>query len=118
MWLDMLKSIALGLMVLTGSLSNGETESKTVEPVVVVDVVSMNEVVNSDTVQLDVFFMYGNENGTYWLEPSAEYENVVWIGYEDLKEWNIEFKSLHHGNKLIGTFDNEGWELFGLEYIK
>lgn len=111
----MLKSLALSLLVAVGSFGNGAMDSETLTSA---DVVSANEVVESDTVQLDVFFMYGNENGTYWIEPSAEYENVIWIGYDDLKEWNIEFDELSHGNKLVGSFDETGWELFGLEYVK
>lgn len=107
----MLKSIAMSLLVAMGSFGYDS-----VEDVKSVEVVNVNEVVENENIELDVFFMYGNEIGTYWLEPTADYENVVFVGYDALEKWNIDMDDLHHGKRLIGTFDNEGWELLGLEW--
>lgn len=60
---------------------------------------------------IEIYFMYGNDDGTYWLDPSAEYENVIYVGYDELEEWNIDYDRLHHGNMMIGLFDETGWEL-------
>jgi len=56
-----------------------------------------------------LFYMYSNENGHYFLDPEAEYENVIWIGKNDFDNMP---KDLHHGDKIIGVFvDDEKWEL-------
>jgi len=61
---------------------------------------------------IEIYFMYGNDNGTYWLEPSAEHENVIFVDYQSLKEWNIDYNELEHGNRMIGLFDETyQWEL-------
>lgn len=63
---------------------------------------------------IELWYMYSNEDGTYWLDPSAEYENVIFVGYESLEEWNVSVDSLHHGNMMIGLFDETGWELLDM----
>lgn len=100
----MFKSIVLGFMVFVGLYGNNETVT--------------SENVNNDNIQLDIFYMYSNDDGTYWIEPTTENENVIYVGYDDLKEWNVNADSLHHGEKFVGTFDNAGWELYGLESVR
>lgn len=97
-----MKTALLSLMVLISTMGiNGVSlDSGTQE-------ISVNE-----EQSIELFFMYGNEEGTYWLDPKAEYENVIWVDYESLIEWGIDFKELHHGNKKVGLFDETGWELF------
>lgn len=82
------------------------------------DDAEVNEATTSDTVQLDVFYMYSNESGAFLLDPAAKIENVIFVEFEDLKQWDIDVNELSHGNILVGTFDETGWELLGLEYVK
>lgn len=57
-----------------------------------------------------LFFMYANEKGCYFLQPSAKYENVI------LVEDHSSCKNIHHGTKFVGTFtDDELWELVYVE---
>ena len=63
---------------------------------------------------IELFFMYGNEDGMYWLDPSSEYENVIYVDYGSLAEWNIDYNTLEHGTMMIGLFDETGWELIEL----
>lgn len=119
----MIKSLALGALLATGILgysvtnikSNTNASAVSVAEAVTSDTVQVNE---SATIELDVFFMYSNDEGTYWIEPKSEFENVIYIAYEDLEEWGIEIVELSHGNKLTGIFDITGWDLLGLEYIE
>lgn len=116
----MLKSIALGALLATGFLGYSVADNTSNTNV---SATNETEDVKSDTVQvsddttieLDVFYMYSNGDGTYWLDPTADYENVVFIGYDALEEWNIDFDELHHGNQYLGTFDETGWELLDLK---
>lgn len=63
--------------------------------------------------QTTLFYMYSNENGHYFLDPLAEYENVIYI---DLDELFIDIDSMHHGKRYIGTFtDNTLWELVDIK---
>ena len=76
------------------------------------------ELSDDKRIELDVFYMYSNEVGSYWLDPAtSEGENVIFVGFDDLKEWNIDLDDLEHGQKWIGVFSEDGWELFGLKWI-
>lgn len=59
--------------------------------------------------EYDLFYMYGGPKGTYWLEPTAEYENIVFVDNQSLEEWGINPTQL--GEKFTGTFDETGWDL-------
>lgn len=63
--------------------------------------------------EYDLFYMYGGPKGTYWLEPTAEYENIVFVENEALEEWGIVPTQL--GEKYTGTFDETGWDLIKIE---
>lgn len=71
--------------------------------------------------QTELYYMYSNESGHYFLDPKAEYENVIFVGLNDYltdSNFKIDTPSLHHGQKFIGTFtDDTLWELIGLEDI-
>lgn len=68
--------------------------------------------------EIELFYMYDVEHGTYWLDPMTEEENVIWVDDESLEAWGISKRDLHHGNKFMGLFDSEGWELEGLKEIE
>lgn len=73
------------------------------------------------TNQAELYYMHSNESGHYFLDPLAEYENVIYVGLNDHltdSNFKIDTPSLHHGQKFIGTFaDDTLWELIGLEAI-
>lgn len=62
--------------------------------------------------ELDVFYMYGNSTDTYWLEPQAEYENVIYVPRGTLDEWGIEPTQL--GERYKATFDPTGWDILAI----
>lgn len=73
------------------------------------------EAASKDTTQeLDLFYMYGDENGAFLLEPTAEYENVIFVPREMLEE--LEPFPTELGERFTGTFDAEGWELLELNH--
>lgn len=119
----MMNAIMMGLYASAMSLNvglgamNEELNTSAYEMVKAFEV-SHVESVEVDTIELDVFYMYSNEEGSYFLEPNAEYENVIFIDNDTLKEWNVNTDELEHGMRYTGTFDKDGWELFGLEYGK
>lgn len=71
--------------------------------------------------QTELFYMYSNDTGHYFLDPKAEYENVIYVGLNDYlldNNFKMDTPSLHHGQKFIGTFaDDTLWELTGLEVV-
>ena len=74
--------------------------------------VSINQPEETKT-EYELFYMYGGPNGTYWLEPTAEYENTIYVDHASLEKWGIAPKQM--GEKYIGTFDPTGWELQKIE---
>ncbi len=72
--------------------------------------------------QAELFYMYSNKEGHFFLDPKAEFENVIFVGLNDYKideNFKIDTAALHHGKKFIGTFaDDTLWELLKIEQIK
>ena len=63
---------------------------------------------------IDIWYMYSVDDGSYFLDTAAEYENVIWVDDESLKDWGIDKEGLHHGNKMTGIFTPDGWELLSM----
>lgn len=63
---------------------------------------------------VDLFYMYNNEEGAFFLDPSADVENVIFVDNDSLNDWDIP-EDLHHGTKFVGEFDSTGWELNGIQ---
>lgn len=63
--------------------------------------------------EIELFKMYDNAEGTYLLDPKAEVENVILVEKEQADEWSLD--ELHHGTKVTGIFDEEGWELLEIK---
>lgn len=64
--------------------------------------------------ELELFYMYGNTTGSYFLEPQAEYENLIYVSQSDLNDWDIT--PTEPGQKFTGTFDPTGWDLITLKH--
>ncbi|MGG0667693.1 hypothetical protein ABE073_04105 [Lederbergia citrisecunda] len=80
---------------------------------------SMNESNSKvDGMEIDIFYMYSVDDGSYWLDPTTDTENVIWIDDESLVEWNVNKEELHHGNRMVGMFDKTGWELLGMKGVQ
>ncbi|MGE7840734.1 hypothetical protein ACQKNX_08075 [Lysinibacillus sp. NPDC093712] len=73
------------------------------------------------TNQTELYYMYSNDTGHYFLDPKAEFENVIYVGLNDYlvdSNFKIDTPSLHHGKKFIGTFtDDTLWELVKIEEV-
>ena len=63
--------------------------------------------------KIQIFKMYDTEEGTYMLDPEAEFENVIFVERPEAEDMGIY--GMHHGTEVTGVFDKEGWEL---SYIK
>lgn len=63
--------------------------------------------------EIELFKMYNDSKGTYLLDPEAEHENVILVEKEQAAEWKLD--ELHHGTKVTGIFDEEGWELLEIK---
>ena len=63
--------------------------------------------------EIELFKMYDSQQGTFLLDPKAEEENVILVEPQEAKYWGVD--DLHHGTKVIGIFDEEGWELLGIK---
>jgi len=71
---------------------------------------------NLNSNQAELFYMYSNDEGHFFLDPEVTTENVIFIGLNDFK---IDTPTLHHGKKFIGTFaDDSSWELISIKENK
>lgn len=68
---------------------------------------------NEPTVEISLFKMYDTTEGTYLLDPTSEYENVIFVDKEQAIKWGVY--DMHHGTKVTGIFDETGWELHGIK---
>lgn len=83
-----------------------------------IDETSCNQIQSNEleSNQTEIFYMYSNKEGHFFLDPKAETENVIFIGLNDFK---IDASTLHHGKKFIGTFaDDSLWELVRIEEVE
>lgn len=62
---------------------------------------------------IKLFVMYSNDEGTYLLDPSAEFENVIYVDKVTAIKYGIY--DLHHGTKVNGIFDKTDWDLLGIK---
>lgn len=97
--------LIIGFTILIINKMENENVVEAAEPDIVVE--------SENTVELDIFFMYENKKGGYFLEPKAEFENVIFIDKKEMENMNMD-KDIHHGTKFTGVFDSEGWELIGI----
>lgn len=64
--------------------------------------------------QAYLYYMYKDETGHYLLDPSAEYENVIYVS-PDMLTLEVD---IHHGTRFIGKFaDETKWDLIGLKAV-
>ena len=112
-----LSVFAFGGLLLGGIASNDSVEASQTKRENGIEVVKCEQLESKlQSNQTELFYMYSNESGYYFLDPKAEYENVIYVGHDDFL---ITKEQAHHGNKFIGTFEDDSlWELIGLEKMK
>ena len=54
-----------------------------------------------------------DDKGQYWLDKNAEYEPIIFVENKFAEHWGVEDYEL--GNKVVGVFDSEGWELLAVQ---
>lgn len=117
---NILFSIAVAFTLFTGASTNTDVLAQEIKHNSnEYTLVESNELQDNQT---ELFYMYSNKEGHFFLDSKAEYENVIWVGKDDYKtdkNFKIDSASLHHGKKFIGTFADEGlWELIKIEEVK
>ncbi|WP_342532741.1 hypothetical protein MHB40_14850 [Lysinibacillus sp. FSL K6-0057] len=116
---NILLSVITALSIFTLVTTNANTVSKEANTTIS----KCSQVVSNDleSNQTELYYMYSNETGHYFLDSKAETENVIYVGLNDYlvdEAFKIDTTTLHHGKKFIGTFtDNTLWELTGLEAV-
>lgn len=51
-------------------------------------------------------------HGHMFIQPSSEYENVIYVSLSDLNDWNISVSDVSIGDKFDAVFtDRTLWEL-------
>ncbi|UUV25888.1 MULTISPECIES: hypothetical protein [Lysinibacillus] len=117
---NILLSIVTAFTLFTGLITSTDVSAKEVSNASnkCSQVQSNNLKVN----QTELFYMYSNKEGHFFLDPKAETENVIFVGLNDFKtdkNFTIDTTTLHHGKKFIGTFADDGlWELIKIEEVK
>ncbi|KOS61461.1 hypothetical protein FJQ98_16555 [Lysinibacillus agricola] len=116
---NILLSVVTAFTLFTGAATNNDTLAKEIKE-------TSNKYTHVQTNNLkdnqtELFYIYSNEIGHYFLDPKAEFENVIYVGINDYKideNFKIDTTSIHRGKKFIGTFvDDSLWELTGLEAV-
>lgn len=114
----LLSTVAFGGLMLGGftSLTVDASQTKRVNGQEVVSceqVEHQNNKLQSN--QTELFYMYSNNEGHFLLDSLADYENVIFVSFDDMPKLKGK---LHHGKKFIGTFvDDDLWELEGLTEV-
>lgn len=68
-----------------------------------------------DSNQTTLFYMYTNKEGHFFIDPLADFENIIFVGHNDFPKYT---KNLYHGMRFIGTFtDTSLWELEDLQVV-
>ncbi|MEQ6355222.1 hypothetical protein ABNX05_11390 [Lysinibacillus sp. M3] len=116
---NILLSITAAFTIFTGATTNTDAFAKEIiNTSNKYTAVQTNELKDNQT---ELFYMYSNDKGHYFLDPKSEFENVIYVGLNDYlidSNFTIDTTSLHHGKKFIGTFaDDSLWELTGLEAV-
>lgn len=114
----LLVSAIVGLSVFAGSVKVGsEIEAKNILSTEINKVADYNAGLKEN--QTTLFYMYSNNEGHYFLDPLAKYENVIFVGNNDYlvnKNLKVNAMNLHHGTRYVGTFEDETlWELVGIK---
>lgn len=68
----------------------------------IIDEININE--------YEMYYMYSNINGHYFLIPSLKSNNVVYLGLDDhliLGDLYINTDNLYSGKRYLGTLENE-----------
>lgn len=94
-------SLIIGASLLTGCSEKAPTED-------------IKAVVQQPTVQIEIYKTSENENGFLFHDPTAEFEPDIFVDMQAVEEWKLQ--DLQDGQKVIGVFDETGWEL--LDVIK
>lgn len=82
------------------ALNNREDEIKVESEIT--DEININE--------HEMYYMYSNINGHYFLIPSLKSNNVVYLGLDDhliLGDLYINTDNLYSGKRYMGTLENE-----------
>ncbi|WGT37954.1 hypothetical protein QH639_19320 [Lysinibacillus sp. 1 U-2021] len=116
---NILLSITAAFTLFTGTTTNTDVLAKEIkETSNKCTAIQTNKLKDNQT---ELLYMYSNDEGHYFLDPKAEYENVIYVGTNDYKidkAFYINTTTLHHGKKFIGTFvDDTLLELTGLEAV-
>ncbi|MGG0667690.1 hypothetical protein ABE073_04090 [Lederbergia citrisecunda] len=93
----MLKAIVMAMMLLVSNLIGMNTQ-----------VSEMDE----------LWFVYNNEDGTFWLEYGEEMDVIHFIGYDELEEWNVDKDKLKLGTMMIGAIDeDDSFNMKSAQYV-
>lgn len=117
---NILLSIAASFTLFTEATTNIDVSAKEIK-----DTSNKCAVIQTNDLkenQTELFYMYSNKDGHFFLDPKAETENIIFIGLNEYKtdeNFKIDTASLHHGKKFMGTFaDDSLWELVRIEEVK
>ena len=117
---NILLSTTAAFALFTGITTNTDVLAKEINDAP--DKCTLEQISKLNDHQTELFYMYSNNEGHFFLDPKAETENVIFVGINDYKvdkNFKINTTNLHHGKKFIGTFaDDSLWELEKIEEIK
>lgn len=79
----------------------------------VASMIGMNGVVSAsettktvqDTKTIEMWYLYSNEDGTFWLEYGKDMEDtIIHVSYDDLAKWKISKNKLDYGFKMNAVY--------------
>lgn len=71
---------------------------------------------NSDYKLIEVWKTVENEKGVMLYDPNAEFEKDIFVSKKDANKWNLS--DVEIGQKVVGVFDKDGWELLDVMKIE
>ena len=117
---NILLSTTTAIALFTGITTNTNVIAKEINDAT--DKCTLEQTSKLNDHQTELFYMYSNNEGYFFLDPKAETESVIFVGINDYKvdkNFKVNTTTIHHGKKFIGTFaDDSLWELVKIEEAK
>lgn len=64
-----------------------------------------------------LYYVGDTDGGHYFLQPSSEYEKVIFVDNKDVEEWSLDLEGMEQGQKFTATFtDSTLWEIERIDY--
>lgn len=63
----------------------------------------------------DIYYMYSDNKGAYFLDPAVKYDNVIFMPYKRLLNWGIDTDHMYTGQTYTGVYNDDNWKVIKIK---